>query len=340
VPKQNDRTVFDRLFRHQVYLEALKDGLASDFGSVVRDVLKHFHDTVSQLGVENFGDLSLFQLAKFLRAFNAKQNVTFDSYTGDLINTFEDFVDVELGMQNDIFDDEEDEPNSKPMFNVDSEDDDESKLLYGLIVKEPIPANGALLEDQVKGFSVKAQLALLALIRQAYANSWTVNQAVSALAGNRDVRFRDGLVATLANQNDALVNTSVQHLSANVQGQVSSTKSGQDIWVAVLDSKTTVICRSRDGRIYKRGEGPYPPAHFRCRSKRVPFVGEGFAVPVTFVEWLRDQSAEFQNDVLGLDKAEEFRTGLIDETDFSSVVTTKPLTLAQFASKIRFILGE
>jgi SPP1 gp7 family putative phage head morphogenesis protein len=43
-------------------------------------------------------------------------------------------------------------------------------------------------------------------------------------------------------------------------------------YVAILDERTTEICRSRDGRKFPKDqiEGNLPPAHFQCRSTVVP----------------------------------------------------------------------
>ena len=46
----------------------------------------------------------------------------------------------------------------------------------------------------------------------------------------------------------------------------------QYIYRAVLDSKTTPICRSLDGQVYDWGDGPQPPLHFGCRSIRAPLI--------------------------------------------------------------------
>lgn len=40
-------------------------------------------------------------------------------------------------------------------------------------------------------------------------------------------------------------------------------------FLATLDSRTTPICRSLDGKIFGVGEGPIPPLHWNCRSVRV-----------------------------------------------------------------------
>lgn len=49
----------------------------------------------------------------------------------------------------------------------------------------------------------------------------------------------------------------------------------RELYVAVLDSRTTVICRSLNGKVFTVGSGPYPPLHWNCRSTRVPLPPEG-----------------------------------------------------------------
>lgn len=43
----------------------------------------------------------------------------------------------------------------------------------------------------------------------------------------------------------------------------------RELYVAVLDTRTTAICRSLHGRVFPKGEGPYPPLHWNCRSIRI-----------------------------------------------------------------------
>lgn len=43
-------------------------------------------------------------------------------------------------------------------------------------------------------------------------------------------------------------------------------------FLAVLDSRTTPLCRSLDGEQYEVGDGPIPPLHWNCRSTRVPVL--------------------------------------------------------------------
>lgn len=105
-------------------------------------------------------------------------------------------------------------------------------------------------------------------------------------------------------------------------------------WVAVLDSRTSLICASRDGKVYPITDdpekSPKPPAHFSCRStitpklkpqyeksdkepKRRPATGAAGQKKVnsktTYESWLKRQPKEFQDDVLGPSRGRLFRNG-------------------------------
>ncbi len=105
-------------------------------------------------------------------------------------------------------------------------------------------------------------------------------------------------------------------------------------WVSVLDSRTSLICASRDGKVYPITDdpekSPKPPAHFSCRStitprlkpqyeksdkesKRRPATGASGEKKVnsktTYESWLKRQPKEFQDDVLGPSRGRLFRNG-------------------------------
>lgn len=129
-------------------------------------------------------------------------------------------------------------------------------------------------------------------------------------------------------QAEAVVRTVTAATSAAAQDAFS--RQNADIisgerWVSTLDRRTTIGCAALDGRIYQIGEGPSIPRHYRCRSRRVPQIRPEFALPgfggvraaegspvgggKTYGGWLRDQPAEFQDEVLGADRGKLFRAG-------------------------------
>jgi SPP1 gp7 family putative phage head morphogenesis protein len=146
------------------------------------------------------------------------------------------------------------------------------------------------------------------------------------------------LTAVANHQVMAMVRTSVNQIANETSQQVY--KANQDVtkryrYVATLDSRTSPICRSLDGRSFEYGKGPTPPQHFNCRSTTVPIIdysGLGIARPPqtelrrpntafgpsrarrgdtvpsnqTYGEWLDKQPKEVKADVLGAAKVPYF----------------------------------
>lgn len=161
-----------------------------------------------------------------------------------------------------------------------------------------------------------------------------------------------GLVPLQSRKAATLARTAVNHVS--VQARKETLKENDDVllgyeWVATLDSRTSLICMSRDGVIYKDYDNdPKPPAHFNCRSTITPKVNPKFDLGADIVgtraakgsggagqvsaglnydQWLRKQSEPFQNRVLGKGRAKLFRKGMTIDKFVDQ--RGKTLTLAQ-----------
>lgn len=134
------------------------------------------------------------------------------------------------------------------------------------------------------------------------------------------------------NQVESLVRTITNHTSSigrDVLYQENSELMDGYQWVATLDSRTTLVCAGRDGKVYSTGSGIYPPAHYGCRSTTIPKVKDAFNIGAklkgerpqkgdttgtvsgrsTYGGWLRRQSKEFQDEALGIERAKLFRSG-------------------------------
>ena len=108
----------------------------------------------------------------------------------------------------------------------------------------------------------------------------------------------------------------------------------REMWVSVLDEKTSLFCIGQDGKTHKVGEGPYPPAHPHCRSIRIPYVGRPPQIQ-SYRRWLAEQPASFQDSVLGPTRGDEFRRLVGKGVDpnrirFANVKQLKPLRVGQF----------
>lgn len=120
------------------------------------------------------------------------------------------------------------------------------------------------------------------------------------LGTTQQIIQQGGLLTSMPdNQIRAIVRSSITQVSDAAMQQVAAANPDATTkyrYTAILDTRTSPICRSLDGKVYKWGEGPQPPLHFNCRSMRVPIV-KGFAardaeLRQTYGEWLMDNPAK------------------------------------------------
>lgn len=101
-------------------------------------------------------------------------------------------------------------------------------------------------------------------------------------------------------QVNALVRTVINHASSQAHKVVAQENRGVlqfERWTSVLDNRTTLICAGRDGITYQIGKGPYPPAHWNCRSIRMAIpIGQDAKEIKDFDSWLRGQSNSFKKE--------------------------------------------
>ena len=152
--------------------------------------------------------------------------------------------------------------------------------------------------------------------------------------------YERGIFAIVRRQTEAIVRTSVAGV-ANAAAQATYSANGDIIkgvqWCSSLDSRTTPICQSRDGKTYPLNEGPRPPAHVNCRSFITPVLKTwkemgidleevspstraslNGQVPadLTYGDWIKKQDAKIQNEALGVTRARLLRSGELEIQDF------------------------
>ncbi len=106
--------------------------------------------------------------------------------------------------------------------------------------------------------------------RLQFGSNQEMTARAQSLAGGTGIKLANNQVRTI-------VRTSVNQVQTMASQAVYS--ANQDVttkyeYVATLDSKTTALCGSLDGKTFKYGEGPMPPQHFNCRSTTVPVIDD------------------------------------------------------------------
>lgn len=196
------------------------------------------------------------------------------------------------------------------------------------------PFQGKLLKDVYSDLEQSASRKVREAIRLGFTEGRTTAQIIQDLKGRKRNNYKDGVFGYNRRGTDAVVRTALSH-TANTARDYTYERNSDLIkgvrWVSTLDGRTSPICRARDGKVYDAGKGPRPPAHFNCRSSTSPVLKSwrelGFDVddlpPATrasmdgqvpsdlsYGQWLRKQSEEFQDETLGPARANLFRSGL------------------------------
>jgi hypothetical protein len=169
------------------------------------------------------------------------------------------------------------------------------------------------------------------------------NEILLLFFGTSANRFADGRLARTRMNMEALLETLVNHISLIARESIwaSSDKVVGAYWASVLDSRTTAICRGRDGKVVMFGNNPppkgasllepptaRPPAHVRCRSTMVALRKGAIPDRRTYEEWLGSQSEKLQNEILGKQKAILWRQGKVSLDKFVDE-SGKELTIKQ-----------
>jgi SPP1 gp7 family putative phage head morphogenesis protein len=206
-------------------------------------------------------------------------------------------------------------------------------------------------QQLISGWSTVEVNRLVMGVKSGFVQGKTTRQIVKEVAGA-------GGLADVSQRNAAtVVRTALNHVSTQAREIVYQKNS--DIvekyeWVSTLDSRTSTICRSRDGQKYDIGKGPLPPAHPNCRSATAPVISAEFDfldvgakraargadggmqvdASTTYYDFLKQQPAWFQDEALGPIRGKIFRNSGMSPEEFRIASVDgfgRPLTLKEMA---------
>lgn len=195
------------------------------------------------------------------------------------------------------------------------------------------PFQGRLLKDWFITLADSQKKAISDAIAIGYTENESISQIVARIRGTKALDYKNGVLQIKKRNAEAIVRTAISHISAFSRTQLF--KANENVikglkWVATLDSRTTIICASRDGKIYDLGKAPAIPAHINCRSSLAPVLKSWremgldidelpestrssldgqIPAETTYQAWLKTKPVDFQNKVLGETKAKLFRDG-------------------------------
>ena len=335
--------IVDEITRRQHFLEQYYNGQA--------DKLKPF----------------LNRIAKNLRLELTKtQTVTSQARISKLLNFTEDLIRGELSQFTDdlseqikLFATNEAEFSSAVVS--------QSDKAFEMVVPAPAqlnaavrarPFNNKLLKDYLSEFSTKQAKMVRDAVSMGFYEGQTTQQIVQGIIGTKSQNYKNGILNVTRTNASTMVRTALSHTAAVARNKTFEDNS--DLipyyeWISTLDGRTSPICRSGDGKVFKVGKGPLAPHHYNCRSTETPLFKEEVTIDgkkltqkdiggtraskdgqvsadLNYNDWLKLQTDDFQNEVLGIAKADLFRDGGITMDKF---VNNKgqSLTLDQLKTK-------
>lgn len=123
------------------------------------------------------------------------------------------------------------------------------------------------------------------------------------IVGTKKFKGKDGITQITRRNAESISITAMNHFSnqaKNLFAQNNSDIIENEIYTATLDSRTTRICSSLDGKIFPIGKGRFPPLHIRCRSVRVAILDDTDLVTRPFKASTKQQLIREYNKANGL----------------------------------------
>ena len=363
--------LFDVTTRLALFVENIKLGQMAEFNSVLSAVDEELRKLLGRVNYKTLDGLSKAELNKLLVALRRSQLRIYSAYTEKLIKSLQEFMQLRLDVSAVAYGSLKwnfqhlpgDEPFTQANF---KQLDEESAYafiaaqseretfvpLFGLasilsagklwstIKNAPIPANGLYMLPFIQTFARSAQASTENVIRRAYANRQTVAETLAELTGQRTVQGHSTQLAKIRNQANAVIETAFAHVDQISGAAIVSAIFARYQWVSVIDGHTTQFCIDHDGRVFRYGAGPIPPAHYKCRSITVPLASmfDDFKPP-TLYAWLRRQPRSVQAEFVGKEAAALLSSGQLSSKDFANLVVGVPMKLNQFKSKLGLILS-
>lgn len=198
------------------------------------------------------------------------------------------------------------------------------------------PFQGQLLKDVLQEASPYKAKRIRDAVRMGFLEGKTIGLIVKEIKGTKARKYEDGLIEMDRRHVETIVRTAVSHTAAvarDIFHDANADILGAVMWLSTLDGRTSEPCIIRSGKKYTvkthKPIGHSIPwgagagrLHFNCRSVSLPLLegqtslvgdqaAEGGPVDanLTYGGWLKRQSAEKQDDVLGATRGALFRRG-------------------------------
>lgn len=370
MPTSNEQ-ILDRYIRHQTYLLRYAGGLRNQVLPDLAATEKKLYDSIVEWIAKAEGNRTLTGVSgrqwqrDFEDVLNNIRRPAWDDISTEISNQLKDLAISEAAVGATIIE------SSLPV--VIGMSLPPADKLVAIVNSQPF--QGRTLKEWMERTAESDVQKMLSYAKIGIVQGQTPTQVARGIIGTQAAKYSDGIARKAFKDVESVILTltnGIQNEAKQALYEANADIIDRELYVATLDVRTTLECAANDGKTFKRGEGPIPPLHFRCRSLRVPYINpenlrnRGFdsstekqllqeysdqanittvgkrselprghktsfdefarkrrrdlvgQVPAqtSYNEWLKTQSRDFQDQVLGPTRAEMFRNGEISLDKF------------------------
>ncbi len=336
--------LYDATVRHAIDLVRYSNGVVRRIIALLNQVDSDLGEQITRamgrLPASAFTVARLKELLKDVCTLNAE---AYQQVRGELEKDLRDLAGYEIGYQGQLFDSLGIEFTTRGVT---------AGQVYAGAMAQPF--QGRLLREWMAGLEAGRASRIRDAVRMGYVEGQTIQQVVQRVRGTRAKAYADGLLEIDRRNAEAVVRTAISHTAGFARDRWYDANDdivGALAWVSTLDSRTSQMCRLRDGLRYEPdshkpighkvpwGAGP-GRLHWQCRSTSVPILkgmeddpligtraakdyrdsargkGEQVRATTTYADWLRRQPAAIQDDILGPTRGALFRKGGVELESF------------------------
>lgn len=343
-PQKVNARMLDAQINHQIDLQHAANGVVRKVMALLNradaDLFARLNAALETMPADSFTVQRLEGLLVSVRELNSN---VYDRVRIAIENDMRELAMIELEFQGKVIGGYP--PVRIPLAAVDS------TSVWAAVTARPF--QGRLLREWAISMGEAKMVRIRDTLRIGYINGETIGDMVRRLRGTKAKGYSDGIIEIDRRSAEAVVRTATSHTAAVARDAMYAANA--DVikaiqWASTLDTRTTEICRVRDGLRYTctdhRPIGHSVPwlggpgaAHWNCRSTAVPILksweelgvdaaefppgvrasmdGE-VPADMTYAEWFGRQSAERQDQIVGPTRGRAFRAGNVTFASFTN----------------------
>lgn len=271
MPLTANERIRDGIVGHLIGLQRVSTGLRDKIHKLLNDteadLRRAIEDGLSALGTRPFASSRALQRLEALeRDLRSLRGEAFSTAYDELRESLEQLVAHEPDFMKGLL--EQHAPVVLETIRPDV------ALLTALVKNQPL--QGRTLERWMRNLQSTDIERINSQIRLGLVQGETGPQITRRVLGTRPMNGADGVTEMTRREASTITRTAVNGLTQAARDEFTELNRDivdKELFVATLDSRTTITCASLDGHTFAIGKGPRPPMHLNCRSLRVALLG-------------------------------------------------------------------